>query len=185
MTGKKKAAAETEHLAWLVESRSANQHASLKLYLLIEKYRTGIADDDYIVVFQTLTAVTFSLWRAVFLADIKLDTRDILADSEAFLRNLIENNAVAYPQDRNARHFSFAYYVSTARHHLSKLVRHYERSQLLSDPTWKAVKEGKITSPTSFWDASHNALGEALNNFERLLSEGRPMERTSTAKGDQ
>jgi hypothetical protein len=74
-----------EHMSWLVESRSRNQQSSLKLFLIMkdnaEKIRKKLEYQD---VAQGLVAVSFSLWRAVFLSDIAPQMEATTAHAQAF-----------------------------------------------------------------------------------------------------
>jgi hypothetical protein len=111
-----------EHISWLVESRSKNQAASLKLYLVAKDHAEKIAGDwDLSNIAQSLSGVSFSLWRAVFLSDIKADMAATGADAQSFLGNLILHNMIAYPQDRNTREWTFIYYVNNAMYRLGAI----------------------------------------------------------------
>ena len=99
-----------EHLSWLVESRSDNQRATLQLYSVLKSDPESLLGDIVLQeAAQELTAVAFSLWRAVFLADVTGVEEQPTADAERFLANLIAHNTVAYTQDRNAREWTFRY----------------------------------------------------------------------------
>jgi hypothetical protein len=63
---------------------------------------------------QELTGVAFSLWRAVFLSDTTGEYKDQLADLRKFLVSLIADNTVLYVTDKNARNWSFRYYLDNA-----------------------------------------------------------------------
>ena len=117
------------HFDWLVESRSNNQLSTLALYKLIE-------DNDLVlsrnVIYQTwaqdLAAIAFSLWRAVFLSDLKGEVGGQLADVRRFLQSLIAHNAILYQTDFNTREWTFRYYLENAIYRLRQLS---ERSALL------------------------------------------------------
>jgi hypothetical protein len=91
------------HLKWLVESRSRNQKASLELFELFETYPTKFKTPAFNQVGQTSVAVTFSLWRAAFLADKTGKRVATFEDARAFLGKMLTDNAITYPQDRSAR----------------------------------------------------------------------------------
>jgi hypothetical protein len=111
-----------EHLKWLVENRSRNQRATLELYLLINQNSDAINNNvTYAALAQELTGIAFSLWRGVFLSDLTAEVEKQLSDATIFLATLISHNAIAYPQDRTAREWTFQYYLSNARFRLTEL----------------------------------------------------------------
>src|SRR3954451_3872663 len=111
-----------EHFAWLVEGRSANQRRTLELYRIIaEGERELNSNVELQEAAQELTGVAFSLWRAVFLSDTTGEYADQLADIRKFLVSLISDNAVMYLTDKNARNWSFHYYLRNALHRLDEL----------------------------------------------------------------
>ena len=71
------------HLAWVIDGRARNQKTSLKLYELMKKYKRQIKKKRSDEV-QDLVAVSFSLWRAVFLADRTGQTEAKMTDAEIF-----------------------------------------------------------------------------------------------------
>jgi hypothetical protein len=99
------------HLKWVIEGRARNQRAALKLYELIKE---GPRSQDAGKA-QELTAVAFSLWRAVFLADRTGQFEAKLKDAEEFLAKMITDNAIGFAQDRSTREWTFNYYITNAR----------------------------------------------------------------------
>src|SRR5438128_1612278 len=68
MAKKKDSEVEAGHLEWLVKCRSQNQHTSLVLYkLMTENIARLRKDEDLADVGIALVAISFNLWRAVFL----------------------------------------------------------------------------------------------------------------------
>src|SRR5712671_4450726 len=93
-----------DHLKWLVKSRSENQRISLALFSALKAHPKKVREDyDLSSLARGLIATSFSLWRAVFLSDKVGGPSESFDDAEIFLGKLILDNAVAYPQDRNAR----------------------------------------------------------------------------------
>jgi len=117
------------HFTWLIDGRSANQRSTLELYRIISggerKLNSNVELQEAA---QELTGVAFSLWRAVFLSDTSGEYADQLADVKKFLVSLISDNTVLYVTDKNARNWSFRYYLDNAVHRLRKLSR-------VSDPS--------------------------------------------------
>ena len=112
------------HFTWLIDGRSANQRSTLELYRIISggerKLNSNVELQEAA---QELTGVAFSLWRAVFLSDTSGEYADQLADVKKFLVSLISDNTVLYVTDKNARNWSFRYYLDNAVHRLRKLSR--------------------------------------------------------------
>jgi hypothetical protein len=123
MTEKKKA----EYLEWLVECRSRNQRTSLQLYQLLEAHSEKIKNNSRLLqVSISLIAVSFSLWRAVFLADRTGGAHERFGHAFAFLETLIRDNAITYVQDKSSREWTFNYYINNARYRLVSLSEKYK-----------------------------------------------------------
>jgi hypothetical protein len=155
-----------DHLTWLVLNRSRNQASALELFLLVkDKEGTIEKEFDFIDVTQGLTAVNFSLWRAVFLADLedKIDTT--LVDARSFLENLILHNSVAYTQDRSTREWTFFYYVNNARYRLNDLSK--KRKGLL--PKGYIARGAQSNGSKDYWIFHQKAFELALKNFRASL----------------
>jgi hypothetical protein len=58
-----------EHLEWAIQSRAKNQITSLRLLRLFEEHESTWKTSKFARAAQDLIAVSFSLWRAAFLAD--------------------------------------------------------------------------------------------------------------------
>lgn len=107
------------YIRWLVENRCRNQRLLLKLHTILESNRDIISEDTVIANdFQSLVAIGFSLWRAVFLAEVRDDFRLFAKETETFLSELIQHNTVSYLTDVRCHHWSFVYYVNNARFRL-------------------------------------------------------------------
>jgi hypothetical protein len=150
------------HLQWLVDSRATNQKSQVRLYELLKlhhgEFSTGGRDTRDLA--QALVAALFSLWRAVFLADRSGGTHAVFEDARQFLGKLILDNTVAYPQDRNARDWSFFYYVNNARYRLEAISR--EWPELL--PIDK--EENKNRSAKEHWTYYHLAIQSILDTIK-------------------
>lgn len=105
-----------EHLQWLVNSRTANQRAALWLLGLLDNHSEAIKKSkDYSTKAQVLVAVCFSLWRAAFLADKTGKREAVFTGARSFLAKMLGDNAIAYPQDRASREWTFNYYMNSAK----------------------------------------------------------------------
>ena len=156
------------HLTWLIDKRSDNQKASLDLYKIITKHRDKIrGDDDLETITETLVAYAFSLWRAVFLADVAEISDNVIEDATDFLTKLLAHNAIGYQQDRGARHWAFVYYVNNAD---------FRMKWLVDKPKIKVLTEADVGSPAdgsvkAWWVRDHDALVVSILNFEKILEQ--------------
>lgn len=160
------------HIAWLVHSRSSNQAVSLELYQIIrensDKIKTSADAQD---IAQGLTAVCFSLWRAVFLSDVTGDRNAVVADAEEFLGNLIRHNMVAYPQDRNTREWTFIYYVRNAFYRLDALAKSYPAVLSFDEAPRMAEShdDANVLTVEGLWNYHHEILGKTVKAFDKWL----------------
>ncbi|WLB09511.1 hypothetical protein QIH87_47575 [Bradyrhizobium elkanii] len=158
-----------DHISWLVKSRSDNQEVTLKLFLVMKdnaeklKERLELANTA-----QSLSAVCFSLWRAVFLSDFDEENyfHDTISDAQSFLGNLILHNMVAYPQDRSTRAWTFNYYVNNARYRLALIS---EGDQEILPSSFVSARGGGLMPAKDFWTFHHGACVVAVRNLETKL----------------
>lgn len=150
------------HLRWLIKSRNKNQQCALALFELFKKYPTQWKKKEYSFAAQALVGVVFSLWRAAFLADKSGNLEKVIEHTNSFLEKVILDNAIAYTQDRNAREWTFNYYVGNARFILSELAQKWP--ELV--PMW----ERKKRPPKKRWDYAQEILVQAITNFEKNLA---------------
>jgi hypothetical protein len=149
-----------EHLSWLVRSRSANQKIALRLFKLLQDHPTKLKSSKNSLAAQALVAITFSLWRGVFLADKTGARGESLKHANAFLGKLIVNNAINYSEDRAAREWTYNYYVSNAFYRLRHLANEWGYKL--------APRVGKQT-PKTRWDYYHQELVKAVDRFTKRL----------------
>jgi hypothetical protein len=154
-----------EHLAWLVDSRTANQKTSLQLFRLFKDHPETIKNPKYSGSATALVAISFSLWRAAFLADKSGTDEATIKDAEYFLGKMIVDNAIAYPQDRKAREWTFNYYAANARSRLDRLARKWP--DILPDAPARYIA-------TDRWNYLQSALEKSVSYFEQEL--GQPNE---------
>lgn len=153
-----------EHFTWLVEGRSANQQSTLELYKLISgsehKLNSNVELQEAA---QDLMGVAFSLWRAVFLSDTSGEYDDQLADLKKFLISLISDNTVLYVTDKNARNWSFRYYLDNAFHRLHKL----SASKLRLVDNFDVLKA--VDTDKDKWRNAQSVLDKAIARFGAAL----------------
>lgn len=153
------------HLKWLVDNRSANQRATLDLFVTLTQNESVINSNlVYAQLSQELAGVAFSLWRAVFLSDLTGEIQEQMVDVSAFLGTLISNNSIGYPQDRSAREWTFTYYLSDARFRLQSLASRPPAIIDVSDI------EQEAGSAKEDWEIAQRALEKAIHEFAKLTS---------------
>lgn len=157
-----------KRLFLVVRDRSRIQDIALELLALLKGRgdQSGVREagsDPYAL----LVGVTFSLWRAIFLADIEIPNRDdVLVRAESFLEKVIRDNAIGYVDDWNNRQWSFTYYLNNARYRLKEFA--------LLVPEFAARLDGlrslgavsqPLVEPEPFhsWNAHCEALREAIS----------------------
>jgi hypothetical protein len=110
---------------------------------------------------QELLAVAFSLWRAAFLADKTGRREQVFTHGRNFLARVIEDNAIAYTQDKNAREWTFNYYTRNARYSLEFPASFWGNGF----PVYK----GATRNAAERWDYCQGLLDEAVDCFAELV----------------
>jgi hypothetical protein len=150
------------HLEWALKSRAENQACSLRLLKLFSDYPDVWKTKKFARAAQDLVAVAFSLWRAAFLADKSGRRSEVFVHGKSFLEKLIEDNSIAYVQDKTAREWTFNYYTRNARSSLQVLATYWPESV----PAY----EGKKRGPAERWEYCQKLFAEAVAGFEKRLS---------------
>jgi hypothetical protein len=161
---------ETDNFTWLIKARTSNQEALLRLY------RLNITDKSNPVSQQTYTLLVgaaFSLWRAAFLSDATRKAHNITEDATKLVKRLIQDNAVAYPQDRDTREWMVGYYINNAIWRLLIAWKFIKKEQD-NEPMPQALlslkdfneRGAENESPVDLWNSSHEALSEILHILE-------------------
>ena len=147
----------TEHFQWLVDARDRNQRCSLKLRLLLKEHEKRWKTKQNSMGSQELISVSFSLWRAVFLAEKTGKRSAVFDDGLKFIERVIEDNAIAYAQDKAMREWSFNYYTRAARYSLEFLHN-----------SWPGVCPAYVKAtrmPKKRWEYCQTLLEKAVEAF--------------------
>ena len=161
---------ETDNFTWLIQARTSNQETLLRLY------RLNITDKSNPVSQQTYTLLVgaaFSLWRAAFLSDATRKSHNITEDATKLVKRLIQDNAVAYPQDRDTREWMVGYYINNAIWRLLIAWKFIKKEQD-DEPMPQALlrlkdfdeRGAENESPVDLWNSSHAALSAILHILE-------------------
>jgi hypothetical protein len=155
---------ELAHLEWAIQSRAKNQRSCLRLLRLFETYSTKWPTRRYSQQAQDLLAVSFSLWRAAFLADKTGKRSEVFSDAKIFLETIIADNAISYPLDRKSKEWTFNFYLRNARYALEHL--HARRPALVDEYKVKAE-----LTPTERWEYCQDHLDKALEKFDTTMTD--------------
>ncbi len=116
---------------------------------------------------KTLVSIGFSLWRAAFLADKSGEREETDDHATYFLGEMLETNAINFLQDKNARGFTFNYYLANVRFRLAE----YKDSNPDFEVEQRLLIREKLNKmkTTERWRAYQNAFQDAVNHFEARL----------------
>jgi hypothetical protein len=151
------------HLQWAIESRAANQRCALRLLGLFLEYESQWKTKHWSGAAQELLSVSFSLWRAAFLADKTAKRAAVFSHAMDFLEKIIEDNTISYIQDRKCNEWTFNYYTRNARTALETLHKNW--------PKHVPKYTGQTRTPTERWRYCQELLDEAVKQFEVALCE--------------
>jgi hypothetical protein len=150
-------AVNTEHLKWLVERRADVQHTLLALY----EHVSRCSDQDDLI--DDLIASAFSLWRAVFLAEIDRDWNSVNKGQRDFLAKVIADNAISYADDKSTRAWSVAYYLDNAKFRLDGPSQDlFGESPRLA---FVHTAHGAASVTRNEWDCVHDYLRVLINKI--------------------
>lgn len=152
-----------DHLQWLVKSRNENQQCALQLYELLTSRSKEVTEGKYQNFAQDLVGISFSLWRAAFLADKTGKGGLPLTAAKSFLRTVIVDNAINYAHDKQEREWTFNYYMSNVRRTICDLNQHEKYAHLV--PEWEYADR----SPRERWAYGQSLLCKIVATFGREL----------------
>lgn len=147
-----------EHLQWAIESRVQNQRCAVRLLRLFMEYEEQWKTKRWASAAEGLLSVSFSLWRAAFLADKTAKRAAVFSHAMDFLEKIIEDNAISYVQDRKCNEWTFNYYTRNARTALETLNKHW--------PEQVPVYAGQTRAPIERWRYCQELLDVAVEKFE-------------------
>lgn len=111
----------------------------------------------------------FSLWRAAFLADKTGKRHAVVEHAKTFLGKMIIDNAITYPQDRNAREWTFNYYTDNAKGGLLTLAKRWNSVGAVLAAKRKVPKES--TTSQRRWNRYDDAFENAVECLTAELEE--------------
>ncbi|HEV3211304.1 MAG TPA: hypothetical protein VGY91_13670 [Chthoniobacterales bacterium] len=117
--------------------RNGAQISLFTLLRLITEKQTKIEENKELSeIFQLLTGIAFSFWRAVFLAEFTLETSKATKDAKDFLTKVVRDNSIAYADERQNQRWTAGFYASHIQYrmyHLQQTYGHRLRLKELKD----------------------------------------------------
>ena len=151
------------HFEWAIKSRTDNQTCAVRLLRLFLEHEDQWKTKKWAFAAQELLSVSFSLWRAAFLADKTAKRSAVFSHGLEFLEKIIEDNAISFGQDRKCNEWTFNYYTRNARAALESLHRKW--------PSQVGAYHVEKLTPTKRWRYCQGLLDAAVVNFEALAKE--------------
>jgi len=157
-----------EHLRWAVDQRAEIQRTLLALYGYVRKNKpsAGYANPrDYIL--DHLVGASFSLWRAVFLAETFRSDESIRDSQEGFLAKVISDNSITFGDDKINRAWTVGYYLDDAKLRIERASA-YADHHLKADSRRNVIQHLRLrgtlgVSLTEWeWESAHFALRHML-----------------------
>ncbi|MBA2933047.1 hypothetical protein HZF05_02945 [Sphingomonas sp. CGMCC 1.13654] len=166
------------HLEWAIQARFKNLQCCLRLLRLLQDNPVFWRTQDRSAAAQELISVAFSLWRAAFLADKTGKREQVFAHGVSFLERIVEDNAIAYSQDKSSREWTFNYYTKNARYSLEYIHKRFPDFTI----EYKIMAKRK---PKERWMYCHELLDGAVDKFEKEIDNLREKAAISIAKKDR
>ena len=126
MTDENKDDVSDKALTWMLDARYRIQKILAELYRIHRDCAKKLAGDTTLMSLSGhLTGASFSLWRAAFLV-YSIDPSDRTAEcvveaQKKFLRFVVRDNAINFPQDKEARQWTSGYYITSARFRINQV----------------------------------------------------------------
>ena len=176
---------EAKTMKWLVHHRSEVQKTAHDLYLLIPKKKRPVKKHISLI-HQDLVGVLFCLWRGVFLAHNKdSNPGDPLFNASAFLKKVIEDNAITFGDDKTFKEWTANFYVDCAGRILigfpiSTTGKATGRCETIS-PLW--IVEDYPSDIKGRWEYNHKILKAKINSMKESGEMRRSTVSKSVSKG--
>jgi hypothetical protein len=167
---KKSESANPKFLHWLVESRRQNQKVSADLYELLLTTPKCWKNRKLEYEAKTLISIGFSLWRAAFLANRPEKQARTNKHATWLLGEMLETNAISFPQDRKSKAFTFNFYIANVRFRLKEF-KEDNRDFKVDERLLEKWKLPKTMSHEDRWLLYQEAFADAVKYFEDRLRE--------------
>jgi len=156
-----------DDLLWIVHQRYEIQKTLLDLYSSLQ---TSNLSERATTLLALLSGAAFSLWRAVFLVGQERSTEKLVPKLTVFLEKVIKDNAIGYPQDKEASPWTVGYYLASSNYRLidatERLNANEVTSELQAAIARLASDGGATVAQTKLeWENSHDALRLIYSNL--------------------
>jgi hypothetical protein len=163
---------EDEFLEWLVPQRSELQKDLLVLDRILHRIPDAEGLTPNLRLAGWLLGAGFSLWRAVFIANVPLEPERNTSKAREFLRKVLLDHTIQYKDDKNS--WSFGYYTHSATFRLiqasSELPipeRTVELDRLIAE-TRKSVS-GVASDAFTAYENAHAALRILISVLDKRV----------------
>lgn len=162
---------------WAIEARARSQRLMLALYKfgLARGYdvavgREGPADLSSSV-YAMLVSVSFSLWRAAFLTEMRPRTlSEALRDAHELLENVLKSNAVLVTTEQTLQGWTGGYYLSNIRLRLRDILEREVLAHRVGREELEVVAaiELVLGNPTETWNRLYEVAERVLERLTGL-----------------
>jgi hypothetical protein len=160
----------------LVGRRNATQVLLFRLLKFARNAGAVLSNPDVNAAFQLIVGATFSLWRAIVLAEEPLEHSSALRDAEKLLDRVVSFNAILFPDEKATKQWMGGYYVTNIQCRLWLLrsfnspIRDIDALKTLLDKWSPIPKPSETTDFDSgqFFDDSVACLDQIVSRLETL-----------------
>lgn len=163
----------SKDIDWLIAGRDNNQRQNAALLWLLKEHEDILKLDEnknLLGIAHLLVGTCFSLWRAVFLGIAGEPPRNTYQDAIDFLKKVIIDNAIGYPQEKGMRHWTFGYYLNNAYYRLLEIRKRDLGFLKDSEFLEKLLREGGSPPSTqTSWENCQEEAGKAIEFLKQIL----------------
>jgi len=173
MAKKKPKAEKTDiqFLGRLTVWRNEAQSILFSLLIFVSDKRSKLKNNhDHNTIFQLLVGTGFSLWRAVFLADQRLQDTTSLSAAEKFLVKVVSDNTITYPQEKETRQWTAGFYIGHIQYRLFHLHKSYGEDLRISELDQLIAEWPPFTKLSSTPQDEREILDRAIVCLKKLVA---------------
>jgi hypothetical protein len=165
---------------WAIDARARSQRMMLALYKFGRARGYEVASghenppDLNSSVYGLLVSVSFSLWRAAFLTEMRPRTwPEALRDAQELLEDVIKSNAVPFTTEQHLQGWTGGYYLNNARLRLRDVLDREVVAQRVGREELEAVTAIELVreNPTETWnklyEVAERVLGRLTGSADR------------------
>jgi len=162
-----------QQFEWAIPRRARSLELLLGLYKYADQHGDLVNDAESRRLFGLLVGASFSLWRAVFFAQLERDwvgNDGILSGAKDLLEKVLENNAILFGDEKRIEGWSVGYYLNNAYFRIERALQHLpqsDREPPLVKFSEQVSKGITADSPHEIWDIGCGAAFALLALLER------------------